>query len=198
MTRMPRPPPPATALMITGKPRSLATLSAFSSPSTGPSLPGRIGITGLLHRAARPRLVAEQADDVRRRADELDVAGLADLGEVGALRQEPVAGMNRVGAGDLGRAQHRRHVQVAVGAARRPDADVLVREADVQRILVGLRVHRDGLDAQFAAGANDPQRDLPAVGDQDFLEHCVVVGRAQLVLIANKRSPYCTGLPFST
>ena len=43
MTRMPRPPPPATALMITGSPRSFAILSAFSSLSTGPSLPGRIG-----------------------------------------------------------------------------------------------------------------------------------------------------------
>ena len=110
---------------------------------------------GLLHRPARPRLVAEQADDVRRRPDELDVAGFADLGKVGALREEPVAGMNRVGAGDLGGAQHRRHVQVAVGAARRPDADILVREADVQRVLVGLGVDGDGLDAQFTAGADD-------------------------------------------
>ena len=40
---MPRPPPPATALMMTGYPMSLATLSACSSPVTGPSLPGSIG-----------------------------------------------------------------------------------------------------------------------------------------------------------
>ena len=103
--------------------------------------------------------------------DELDVAGLADLGEVGALRQEPVAGMDRVGAGDLGGADDRRHVQVAVGAARRADADVLVGEADVQRVLVGLGVDGDGLDAQLAAGADHAQRDLAAVGDQDLLEH---------------------------
>src|SRR5258708_4716003 len=43
MTRMPRPPPPATALTMTGSPRSFAIFSAFSSLSTGPSLPGRIG-----------------------------------------------------------------------------------------------------------------------------------------------------------
>ena len=103
--------------------------------------------------------------------DELDVAGLADFGEVRALGQEPVAGMDRVGAGDLGGAQHRRHVEIAVGAPRRTDADVLVGEPDVQRVLVGLGVHRDGLDAELAAGADDAQRDLPAVGDQDFLEH---------------------------
>ena len=79
--------------------------------------------------------------------------------------------MDRVGAGDLGGAEHRRHVQIAVGAARRTDADVLVGEPHVQRVLVGLRIDGDGLDAQLAAGADDAQRDLSAVGDQDFLEH---------------------------
>ena len=132
---------------------------------------GQDGNAGLLHRPPRPRLVSEQTNHVRRRTDELDMAGFADLGKVGALGQEPVPGMNRVGAGDLGRAQHRRHVEITVGAARRPDAHVLVGEPDVQRVLVGLRIHRDRLDAQLAAGANHPQRDLPPVGDQDFLEH---------------------------
>jgi two-component system nitrogen regulation sensor histidine kinase GlnL len=37
---MPRPPPPAVAFTITGKPISLATLSARSSCSIGLSLPG--------------------------------------------------------------------------------------------------------------------------------------------------------------
>ena len=40
---MPRPPPPAVALTITGYPISFANLSALSSVSVGPSLPGRIG-----------------------------------------------------------------------------------------------------------------------------------------------------------
>ena len=79
--------------------------------------------------------------------------------------------MDRVGAGDLGRAQHRRHVEIAVGAPGRTDADILVGEAHVQRVLVGLGIDRDGLDAEFAAGANHAQRDFPAVGDQDFFEH---------------------------
>ena len=34
--------------------------------------------------------------------DELDVAGLADLGEVRALGEKPVARVDRVGARDLG------------------------------------------------------------------------------------------------
>ena len=36
------------------------------------------------------------------------------------------------------------------------------------RVPVGGRVDRDGLDAQLPAGADDPQGDLPAVGDEDL------------------------------
>src|SRR5262249_47399571 len=125
----------------------------------------------LLHHAPRARLVAHQADDLRVRPDELDVAGLADFGEIRALGQESVAGMDRVGAGDLGGADDGGDVQVAVGAARRPDADVLVRELHVELVLVGLGIDRDGLDPQLAAGIDHPQRHLAAVRDQYFLEH---------------------------
>jgi hypothetical protein len=145
----------------------------------------------LLHGAPRARLVAEQPDDVRRGPDEPDVAGLAHLREVGALRQEPVAGVNGVGTGDLRGAEHGRHAQVAVRAARRTDADILVGEPDVERVLVGLGVHRDRLDAELPARDDHAQRDLPAIGDQDLLEH-------QVGLMANSRSPYCTACPFST
>jgi hypothetical protein len=46
-TRIPRPPPPLVAFTITGNPISLETFRAFSSVSTGPSLPGRIGTPAL-------------------------------------------------------------------------------------------------------------------------------------------------------
>ena len=36
---------------------------------------------------------------------------------------------------------------------------------------VGGRMHRDGGDAHLLAGAMDAQRDLAAIGDEDFLEH---------------------------
>ena len=168
---MPRPPPPATALMITGSPRSLRDLERLLLAVDRAVAARQDRHARLLHRAPRPRLVAEQADHVRRGADELDVARLADFGEVGALGQEAVAGMDRVGAGDFGGADDRRHVEVALGAARRADADVLVGEAHVQRVLVGLGIDGDGLDAELAAGTDDPQGDLSAVGDEDFLEH---------------------------
>ena len=79
--------------------------------------------------------------------------------------------MNGVGAGDLRGADDRRHVQVAVGAARGPDADVLVGKPHVQRVLVGFGIDGDRLDAQLAARHDDAHRDFAAVGDQNFLKH---------------------------
>jgi hypothetical protein len=152
---------------------------------------GQHGHAGFLHRAPRARLVAHQTDDVRVGADELDVARLTDLREVGALGQEPVAGVNRVGARDLGGADDRGHVEIAVGAARGADADVFVGKPHVQRVLVGLRVDGDRLDAELPARRDDAQGDLAAVGDQDFLEH-------QAFRMANRRSLNWTGWPFST
>ena len=156
---------------------------------------------GLLHRAPRAGLVAEQPDDVRRRADELDVAGLADFGEVGALREEPVAGMDRVGAGDLGRAQHRRDAEIAVGAPGRADAHVLVGEPHVQRVLVGLGVHGDGRMPSSRQAQMMRRAISPRLAIRIFLNMVAAAlgsGRAQVVLIANSRSPSWTGLPFST
>src|SRR5262249_58661870 len=95
------------------------------------------------------------------------------------------------GAVDAGAVVPRRYVQVTVRASCRADADVLVRILHVQLILVRLRVDRDRLDTKLAARVDDAQSDFTAIGDEDFLEHYVV-------LIANSRSPYCTGCPFST
>ena len=129
---------------------------------------------GFLHRAPRARLVAHQANDFGIGADEPDVAGLADFREIGRFREKSVTGMDRVGAGDLRGADDRRHVQVALGAARRSDAHVFVGKPHVQRVLVRLRIHRDGFDAQLAARDDDAHRDLAAVRDQDFFKHWVL------------------------
>ena len=99
------------------------------------------------------------------------MTGLAHFGQVRALGQKTVTGMQRVGAGDFRGADDGRHVQVAVAAARRADADVFVGKTDVQRILIGFRIDRDGLDAELTAREDDAQRDFPTVGDQDLLEH---------------------------
>jgi hypothetical protein len=36
---------------------------------------------------------------------------------------------------------------------------------------IGGRMHGDGLDAQFLAGAQDAQCDFAAIGDEDLVEH---------------------------
>ena len=97
-----------------------------------------------------------------------------DFGEVGVLRQQAVAGMDRIHVGDFRRADHGGNVQIALRQLRRADADGLVGKAHVQGVAVGLAVDRDRADAQFLAGADDPQRNLTAIGDQDFLEHAIV------------------------
>ena len=127
----------------------------------------------LLHRLARLLLFAHQTGDLGRRTDKLDVRGAADLGEVGVLAQQPVAGMNRFHIGDLGGRDHGRHIQVAVGQPRRTDADGFVGEAHVQRVAVRLAVDGDGANAQLATGIENAQRDFAAIGNQNFTEHSI-------------------------
>ena len=79
--------------------------------------------------------------------------------------------MDRVGAADLGGGQDRELVEIGFAGRRRTDADAGIGEADVHRLGVGGRMDRDGLDADLAAGADDPERDLAAIGDQDLVEH---------------------------
>src|SRR5262245_27241871 len=99
--RMPRPPPPAEAFRMTGKPISREVRVAFSSSSSTPGEPGTTD-AGLDHGLLGAALVPHQPDRLGAGADELDVARLADLGQVARLGQEPVAGMDRVGASHLG------------------------------------------------------------------------------------------------
>ena len=168
---MPRPPPPATALMMTGYPISLANLSGLLLVLGRTVAAGKHRDARLLHGPPGAGLVAHQLDDVRVGTDESNVAGLAHLGEVRALRQKPVTRMNRIGARDLGGADDGRDVQIAVGASGRPDTDVFVRKTYVQRVLVRLRVDRDGPDAELAAGDDHAQRDFAPVRYQNLLEH---------------------------
>ena len=63
------------------------------------------------------------------------------------------------------------HVEVALGRRRRADADRLVGHGDVLEVAVDGGVHRDRRDAERVARAQDAQRDLAAVGDDDFVQH---------------------------
>jgi hypothetical protein len=130
-------------------------------------------------------------------ADEGDVVPLQDLGEAGVLGEEAVAGMDGVGACDLAGRDQIRDVQIAVARWRRPDADALIGKAHMHGVGVGGRMNRDGLRCRVPCGAQDPQRDLAPVGDQDLVEHLeAAVPRAHS--ITSSGSPYSTGCPSST
>ena len=74
-------------------------------------------------------------------------------------------------SGDLRRADDPVDLQVGIGTGRRPDADGLVGQLDVEAFHVRFGVNGNGLDAEFTAGPHDAQGDLATVGDQDFVKH---------------------------
>jgi hypothetical protein len=125
----------------------------------------------LHHGAPRGRLVAHQPDLLRVRANEGQLAPLADLRELRILGEEAVPRVDRVGTRDLRRRDDAGNVQIALPRRRRPDADVLVREANVQRLAVGLRVDGDRPDPELLAGPDHAKRDLPPIRDQYLTEH---------------------------
>ena len=105
------------------------------------------------------------------RPDEVHIVLAENFGEARVLGEEAVARMHRVGAGDLAGGEQRRNVEIAVLGRRRADADALVGEPHMHGVGVRRRMHRDRRDAELLAGAQHAQRDLSAIGDQDFIEH---------------------------
>src|SRR5208337_4012044 len=156
--------------------------------------PGNAGDAEPRRGAPRLDLVAHDADMLRLGSDESDFVLVEDLCEAGVLGEEAVAGVNGVGAGDLARRHDGRNVEIAVARGRRADADALVGQLDVHRVLVRGRIHRDGGDAELLGGAHDAQRDLAPVRDQNLVEH-----RGQSdYSITISGWPYSTGAPSST
>ena len=173
--RMPRPPPPALALRMTGIADLRGPFLRFFNGGDDAVGAGQNGHLGLLHRLARLFFFAHEAGNFRRRSDELDIGGAADFSEVGVLTQQAVAGMNRVDVGDFSGGDDGGHIQIAVGGTRRPDADGLVGKANVERVAVGFAVDGDGANAEFPAGVQNAQRNFAAIGNQDLTETCMTL-----------------------
>ncbi len=110
-------------------------------------------------------LVAHQADVLGRGADEGQAVILDRLHESRVFRQEAIAGVDRLSAGDLAGRDDRGEAQIALRRRVGADADGLIRHANVHRIGIGGGMHRNRFDPHFTAGAHDPKSDLSAVGD---------------------------------
>ena len=132
-------------------------------------IPGRDRDAELGHQRLGGVLETERAHRRRRRADEGDARLAAQIGKVGVLGQEAVAGMDALGADALGQRDDRLAVEIAVAALA--DLMRLVGEAGVQRAAVGRRRQRDRPQAEPPRGARHPAGDLAAIGDQHIGEH---------------------------
>ena len=209
---MPRPPPPAAALSMTGKPTSRANRSA-SCVGADAAVGARHGRNAEFDGGALGGdLVAHQADMLGPRTDKLHIVIGENFGETGVLREKSIARMHGVGAGDLAGRKQGRDVEVAVLGGGRADADALVGEPHMHGVRVRGRMHRHRRNAEFFARPQHAQRDFPPVGDQDFIEH-LGLGRianwqqrtdltASYLLLLHSMiisgSPYSTGWPSST
>ena len=116
----------------------------------------------------RGDLVTEVADRLRAGPDP-DQAGVDHrLGEVGVLRQEAVAGVDRVGAGLLGGLQQLAEVQVGLRRGLTTQREGLVGQLHVRSVGVGLGVHRHTGQTGVLGRADHPHRDLTAIGDKNL------------------------------
>ena len=126
---------------------------------------------GLGHQLAGAGLRSHRLDRARRRPDERHSRVLAGRRERGVLGQEPVPGVDRLGARPVRRLQQLVDVEVTLRRNRRPEQMGLIGLVGVRRVAVGLRVDANRHDPHLLQGPHDPDRDFAPVGDQDLLEH---------------------------
>src|SRR5205823_876066 len=119
------------------------------------------------------------------RADELDVAALADFSEVRVLGQKSVTGMNSIDIAHFRRTHNAIDFQITFRAGRGADADRFIRQLNMERIDIGFGINCECANAELLARADDAQRNLSAISDQDFLEHHNTRGRS-----GGCRTPY--------
>ena len=76
--------------------------------------------------------------------------------------------MHRVGPGSARDVENGLDVEVTSGGLVGPEVERLIGLTHVARRAVAVGVDGDGREPHFAAGANDSDGNLAAVGDEDF------------------------------
>jgi hypothetical protein len=110
-------------------------------------------------------------DRRHRRTDE-DEPGLFDsFGKIGVFRQEPVAGVNGVGARRQRCVDDQIAPQITFVRRRRAEPHRIVGHDDMLGLAIGIGEDGDGADAEVTARPDNPAGYLTPIGDQDFLEH---------------------------
>ena len=123
-----------------------------------------------LRDSLRLELVAADTQRVRRRSDPDELRRVHRFGEVGVLGEEAVAGMDRIGTRLLGGADVLFREEVAADLHR------LVRGACMERAPVVRGDDGNGLDPELARRAEDTQRDLAPVRDEQLADQAFFPG----------------------
>ncbi len=116
------------------------------------------------------RLLADRALHVCGRPDKDQASLNAGFYKRRVLREKTIAWMDCLRPRTLGHLDQGWDMQITLAGWCRANVVRLVRHAHVQRLAIGLTIHRHTGQTQFTAGANHAQGDLTAIGDQDFLE----------------------------
>ena len=132
-------------------------------------------------------LVAQHVDHVRWRADPGQSGALHSLRERGVLRQEPVAGVDRVRAGVPGDAEQLADVQVGRAGRLAGQRVRLVGHPDMEgvQVLVGVDGHAG--EPGVPACPSHPDRYLTAVGYQDLAHAAAHRGYPQVDGVDHER-----------
>ena len=122
-------------------------------------------------------LVAHHLDRFGVRPDEGHSALGYGAREVGVLGEESVTGMYRICTAPFDGVEDRLGVEVGLSGGPSSQAVGLIGEAHVQRVVVEVGVDRHSSYGEFAAAANDPNRDFTTVCYKYFGKHRVMVSR---------------------
>ncbi len=145
--------------------------SASAASCTADVVPGHDGDAGADGELTGGGLAAHRRNRFRRRPDEHQALVPNESREPLALRQKPIAGVDRLGADSLGGFDDAVAAQVALGGRRRPHVHRLVCLAHMRRGRVGVAVDRDRPDPELTTRADDAESDFAPVGYQNFREH---------------------------
>ncbi len=141
------------------------------------------GNAGNFHVLAGAGLGAHHFHRGGGRSDELDTGVGAGLGEARVLREKSVTRMDGVSAADLGDSENFAEVQVRFARGGGPDVVSLVGLANMQRGAIDIGEDGDGGNAHLAASADDPDRYLSTIGNENLLEHAGRLRRKLELLI---------------
>jgi len=113
--------------------------------------------------------VAHELEQFGSGADEGDTGFLACPGEGGVFGEEPIAGVDEIDVVLFGEGDDTWDIEVSGdGAFALADEVGFIGLEAVQAETVFLGVDGDGSKAEFGGGAEDPDRDLAAVGYEEF------------------------------